>query len=80
MRNVKFLKLEQRGESDRLEDRLTDGDRSYHWGHDDRERHPAGDHQVPLVVGDVLALIAVVDLTERREAVRVTVKQRKQIW
>lgn len=43
---------------------LTDSNCSHHRGHDDRQSHSAGDHQVPLVVGDVFALVAVVDLTE----------------
>lgn len=44
---------------------LTNGDRSNHGGDNDGERHSSGDHQVPLVVGDVFAFVAVVDLTER---------------
>lgn len=43
---------------------LTNGDSSNHWGNNDGQRHSSGDHQVPLVVGDIFALVAVVDLTE----------------
>lgn len=56
------------GEIERLESRLTDSDCSHHWGHDDRECHSTSDHQVPLVVGDIFAFIAVMDLTEIRGA------------
>lgn len=44
--------------------RLTDSDCSYDWRHDDGERHPTGDHQVPLVVGNIFAFVAVVDLKD----------------
>lgn len=57
---------------------LTDSNCSHHWGHDDGEGHSAGDHQVPLVVGDVFAFIAVVDLMEGRRVKRVAVRARKQ--
>lgn len=50
------------------EDRLTDSDCSHHWRHNDGERHSTSDDQVPLVVGDVFAFVAVMDLTERRGA------------
>lgn len=51
-----------------MEERLTDSDCSHHWRHDDRESHSTSDHQVPLVVGDIFAFVAVMDLTERRGA------------
>lgn len=47
---------------------LTNGDGSNHWGNNDGQRHSSGDHQVPLVVGDIFALVAVVDLTETSRA------------
>lgn len=50
------------------EDRLTDSDCSHHWRHNDRESHSTSDHQVPLVVGNIFAFIAVMDLTEKRGA------------
>ena len=63
----------RRGRSwERLENRLTDGDCSYHWRHNDRECHPTSNHQVPLVVGNIFALIAVMDLTETKGPITVT--------
>lgn len=49
----------------RLEDRLTDSDCSHHWRHNDRESHSTSDHQVPLVVGNIFAFVAVMDLREK---------------
>lgn len=49
--------------------RLTDSDCSYHRRHNDGERDPTGDHQVPLVVGNIFAFVAVVDLTEGRNQI-----------
>lgn len=60
---------------ERLEGRLTDSDCSHHWRHNDRESHSTSDHQVPLVVGNIFAFIAVMDLTEREgEHMRLTVR------
>lgn len=51
-----------------MDDRLTDSDCSHHWRHNDGEGDSTGDHQVPLVVGDIFAFVAVVNLTEKRGA------------
>lgn len=48
----------------RLEHRLTDSDCSHYWRHDDRQSHPTSDHQVPLVVGNIFAFVAIMDLRE----------------
>lgn len=61
-----FLKCHSERGDERLG--LTDSHCSHHRGHDDGESHSAGDHQVPLVVGDVFAFVAVVDLMEGRRA------------
>lgn len=57
---------------------LTDSNCSHHGGHDDGESDSAGDHQVPLMVGDVFAFVAVVDLMEGRRVEWVAVRARTQ--
>lgn len=44
---------------------LTNSDCSNHRGNKDGERHSSSNHQVPFVIGDVFAFVAVVDLRER---------------
>lgn len=43
---------------------LTDSDCCHHWRHNHRKSDSTGDHKVPLVLGDIFALIAVMDLQE----------------
>lgn len=50
-----------------VDNRLTDSDCSHHWGHNSRESHSTSNHQVPLVVGNIFAFIAVMDLTGERK-------------
>lgn len=44
---------------------LTNSDCSNHRGNKDGERHSSSNHQVPFVIGDIFAFVAVVDLRER---------------
>lgn len=47
---------------------LTNGDGSNHWGNNDGEGHSSSNHQVPFVVGDIFAFVAVVDLREKQNS------------
>lgn len=64
-RGTKTKTKREEEEGERLEDGLTDSDCSHHWRHNNRECHSTSDHQVPLMVGNIFAFIAVMDLQQK---------------